>query len=64
MDVEKYLINKLKLLCGVEFTSNLEGMINDYFNNKDLNEKYKFWLRENETKSQVDTNVNNYNLNF
>ena len=47
MDSEKFLINKLKLLCGVEFTSNLEGMINDYFNNRELNEKYMTWYNSN-----------------
>jgi hypothetical protein len=62
MDIEKYLINRLKLLCGMEFTSNLEGMINDYFQNKDLNEKYKLWGRGQEIKSPVETNVKIFKL--
>ena len=67
MDAEKYLINKLKLLCGMEFTSNLEGMIGDYFNNKDLNEKYTIYLRTSEVKPIVETTVKilfNFSINF
>jgi hypothetical protein len=57
MDVEKFLINKLKLLCGIQFTANVEGMINDYNLNKDLNEKYKIWMKENKNNNVIDSQV-------
>jgi cullin 1 len=53
MDVEKYLINRLKLQCGIEFTSNVEGMIGDYFSNKDFNEKYKTWMKSTGNNTYV-----------
>jgi cullin 3 len=61
MDSEKYLINKLKLECGIEFTANVEAMISDYITNKDLNEKLSLWQKEN-TESinlcpKIDINV-------
>jgi hypothetical protein len=40
------LIGKLKFSCGVEFTSNVEGIIGDLFLNRDTNEKFKKWLKE------------------
>jgi len=30
----------------VEFTSNVEGIIGDLFLNKEANEKFKIWLKE------------------
>ena len=40
MDAEKYLLTKLKVQCGVEYTKNIETMIGDYFLNKDINQNY------------------------
>ena len=57
LDTEKVIINRLKLLCGVEFTSSLEGIICDYYLNKDLNEKYSIHLRKNLIKSEIDSYV-------
>lgn len=55
MDTEKHLISKLKLQCGVEYTSNVEGMISDYYNNKDFNERYKLFLKENSSMYKSNT---------
>jgi hypothetical protein len=46
MDIEKVLINKLKLTCGVEFTANVEGIVCDFYINRESNEKFKIWLKE------------------
>jgi hypothetical protein len=45
LENEKYLIGKLKCLCGVDYTSNVEGMMGDYNSCKELNEKYKVYLK-------------------
>jgi hypothetical protein len=60
-DYEKVLVNKVKLICGVEFTSNIEGMFTDYQSGRELNTKYKTWERENKDNSNlimpIETNV-------
>jgi hypothetical protein len=40
MDIEEALIGKIKILCGEEFTAILEGVLNDYYLSKEINEKY------------------------
>lgn len=67
LDLEKTLINKVKLLCGVNYTSNIEAMVGDYLSNKDLNENYKIWFKKHQSglnlQLPVETNVSiNYKL--
>ncbi len=47
LENEKMFIGKLKLMCGVTFTSHVEGMLSDFSNSRDLNDNYRNWAREN-----------------
>ena len=49
-DAEKSMIGKLKLKCGAQFTSKMEGMINDLTTGKDHLEKFQIFAKENEKK--------------
>lgn len=50
---ERAFISRLKFTCGSQFTSKLEGMINDLGMSSDTNQKFKSYLRKN-----------NYNVGF
>jgi len=49
-DAEKSMIGKLKLKCGAQFTSKMEGMLNDLTTGKDHLEKFQTFVKENEKK--------------
>lgn len=62
LENEKNLICKVKLLCGVEFTSNIEGMMLDYYSTREVNERYKTFLKSGNTDSvlpKIENNVKN-----
>lgn len=46
-DAEASMISKLKQACGFEYTSKLQRMFQDIGLSKDMNEKYKSFLKEN-----------------
>jgi cullin 1 len=46
-EAEKAMIGKLKLKCGAQFTSKLEGMLNDMLNAADHHASFQAWLKEN-----------------
>lgn len=46
-DAEASMISKLKQACGFEYTSKLQRMFQDIGLSKDMNEKYKAFLKEN-----------------
>jgi cullin 1 len=48
-DAEKSMIGKLKIRCGAQFTSKLEGMINDMRNAKDEQNNFSKFLQERRT---------------
>lgn len=43
-DAEEAMINKLKDVCGFEFTSKLQRMFQDVHLSKDLNDQFKYVL--------------------
>ena len=57
MDAEKYLLSKLKVQCGVEYTKNIETMIGDYFLNKDINQNYITFRTSNQISSKIDATL-------
>lgn len=57
MDAEKYLLNKLKVQCGVEYTKNIETMIGDYFLNKDINQNYITFSSSNPINTKIDSSL-------
>ena len=46
LENEKIFIGKLKIACGVTYTSNVEVMLSDFTNSRDLNDSYKNWAKE------------------
>jgi len=64
IDCETYLINKLKTQCGVEYTIKIEGMINDYLSNIEMNNQFKDRKNQicNEEKNNLNEKDNDYNL--
>jgi cullin 1 len=49
-DAEKSMIGKLKLKCGAQFTSKMEGMLNDLSTGKDHVEKFQTFAKNNASK--------------
>ena len=49
-DIEKLMIGKLKSKCGAQFTSRLEGMLNDLSIGADNAKKFGEYCKNNETK--------------
>jgi cullin 1 len=45
-DAEKSMIGKLKLKCGAQFTSKMEGMLNDLSTGKDHLEKFQQFIKD------------------
>ncbi|KAG5681883.1 hypothetical protein PVAND_011290 [Polypedilum vanderplanki] len=57
-DAEASMISKLKQACGFEYTSKLQRMFQDIGLSKDLNEKYKAFLKENsQLSNQIDFSI-------
>ena len=57
LENEKMFIGKLKLMCGVTFTSHVEGMLSDFSNSRDLNDNYRNWARENANILEGSNNI-------
>jgi cullin 1 len=57
-DAEASMISKLKQACGFEYTSKLQRMFQDIGLSKDLNEKYKVFMKENaQLSNQIDFSI-------
>lgn len=57
-DAEASMISKLKQACGFEYTSKLQRMFQDIGLSKDLNEKYKTFMKENaQLSNQIDFSI-------
>ncbi|XP_070509141.1 cullin-1 [Chironomus tepperi] len=57
-DAEASMISKLKQACGFEYTSKLQRMFQDIGLSKDLNEKYKNFMKENsQLSNQIDFSI-------
>merc|ERR1712039_942790 len=56
-DAEKSMIAKLKMKCGAQFTSKLEGMINDLSLASDLQKDFREHCEAKEGKPPIDFNV-------
>lgn len=57
-DAEASMISKLKQACGFEYTSKLQRMFQDIGLSKDLNEKYKQFLTDNQQlNSKIDFSI-------
>ena len=64
-DAEKAMIGKLKLRCGAQFTSKLEGMINDMRAATDHVGEFKAFLRQRQlTLSGIDFTVQTLSTGF
>jgi len=49
-DMERLIIGKLKLRCGAQFTSRLEGMLNDLLIGADNAKKFEDYCKSNESR--------------
>jgi cullin 1 len=47
-DAERLMIAKLKLRCGAQFTSKMEGMLNDLAIGNDHQTAFESYVKENE----------------
>ncbi len=56
-DAEASMISKLKQACGFEYTSKLQRMFQDIGLSKDLNEKYKNFMKENSLNNSIDFHI-------
>lgn len=57
-EAEAAMVLKLKQACGIEYTRKLQKMLQDIDLNKDLNEKYKRFLLDNQRMNrQIDFSV-------
>lgn len=56
-DAEASMISKLKQACGFEYTSKLQRMFQDIGLSKDLNEKYKTFVKENVLPNLIDFSI-------
>ena len=64
-DAEKAMIGKLKLRCGAQFTSKLEGMINDMRSASDHVAEFKAFLRQRQlTLDGIDFTVQTLSTGF
>jgi hypothetical protein len=52
-ELELNMINRLKEICGVEYTSKLNKMFTDMSLSSDLNTKFRSYLKEKETNGNV-----------
>jgi hypothetical protein len=52
-ELELNMINRLKEICGVEYTSKLNKMFTDMSLSSDLNTKFRNYLKEKETNGNV-----------
>lgn len=46
-EIEQYMIGKLKLKCGAQFTAKIEGMVNDLVLGEEANSRFKAHWTEN-----------------
>jgi len=56
-DAERAMIAKLKLRCGAQFTSKLEGMVTDMNLSSDMQSAFSEHLRDKEIKLETDLSV-------
>jgi cullin 1 len=56
-DAERAMIAKLKLRCGAQFTSKLEGMVTDMNLSSDMQSAFSDHLREKEIRLETDLSV-------
>ena len=49
-DMERAMIGKLKMRCGVQFTAKLEGMMNDLSVGEDMSKEFAVHLKEHESR--------------
>ncbi|KAI8983702.1 Cullin [Pilobolus umbonatus] len=56
-EMELSMINRLKEICGVEYTSKLNRMFTDMSLSSDLNPKFKSFLRENQDHHPVSMDI-------
>ena len=54
---ERIMVGKLKLICGTQFTSKLEGVICDLSIGKDHLEKFKTFQKNGENQNEIDFTV-------
>ena len=64
IDCEMYLISILKTQCGVDYTTKVEGMVNDYLKDKEMNHNYQVKVKEicdenNNISEKINNNENN-----
>lgn len=56
-DAERSMIAKLKLKCGAQFTSKLEGMVTDINLSQDIQTAFSEWMEAKALKLEVDLSV-------
>jgi hypothetical protein len=61
MVFEEYLMEKLKVICGLNYVNFIEGILSDNKNQNSMNQNYREWLFNTiddiEDKNKIITNV-------
>jgi len=64
MVFEEYLMEKLKVICGLNYVNFIEGILSDNKNQNSMNQNYREWLFNTiddiEDKNKIITNVRVY----
>lgn len=69
-ELEEYIIEKLKIICGLNYVNLIEGILNDSKTQAGLNTNYSEWINNNSNaiqpkhKIQISViNLSNFNIN-
>ena len=67
LEFEEYILEKLKIICGLNYVNFIDGILNDYKSQITMNQNYREWLSNTteviDDKNKIVSNVNIF-LNF
>ncbi len=63
MEFEEYIMEKLKVICGLNYVNFIEGILIDNKTQSTMNQNYREWLN-NSMESLSDNNKINTNVRF
>ena len=46
MEFEEYILEKLKVICGLNYVNFIEGILIDYKTQNTMNQNYSVWLNK------------------
>lgn len=63
MEFEEYIMEKLKIICGLNYVNFIEGILIDYKTQNTMNQNYREWLN-NSMEAISDNNKIISNVQF